>query len=160
MYRTMYGNDGLDSRIMQEIAADAFAGRGGSFRQGVQRATERVREIVTKRKAETDNDRLVQQIADAVVQKLGLDWFSASGRKNGGPYYDEDIGDIILRERDMTEVTRTSAIRKEARKSVDSLNEMSPFSEGFEDRLRSDQTPIEDVLFEIADSLKGLTQKG
>lgn len=85
VYRAMYGNDGLDSRIMQEIAADAFAGRGGSFRQGTQRATERVREIVTKRKAETDNDRLVQQIADAVVQKLGLGQFAI-----GGQSFDED----------------------------------------------------------------------
>ena len=89
MYRAMYGNDGLDSRIMQEIAADAFAGRGGSFRQGAQRATERVREIVTKRKAETDNDRLVQQIADAVVQRLGLGQFSFEGidPESGRPIY-------------------------------------------------------------------------
>ena len=59
------------------------------------------------------------------------------------PYYDEKIHDIMLRDENGEWRSRSSFIREEIRKSVDILGEKSPFSDGFERRIRNDHTPVE-----------------
>ena len=66
------------------------------------------------------------------------------------PYYDEDAGDLMLRDADGKWRPRSRFIRAEAERSVSELGQHSPFSEGFDIRIREDQTVLKAISVEPA----------
>lgn len=59
------------------------------------------------------------------------------------PYYDETAGEVMLKDSDGTWRPRSYFIRDEVENSERTLREMSPFSRGFEHRIRVNQTKLE-----------------
>lgn len=89
--------------------------------------------------------------ADGVGEKLYVSMDNdAAEPVHQRPYYDESVGDLMLRDAEGNWQPRTRFIRAEAERSVSELGERSPFSDGFDTRIREDQTVLKAISVEPA----------
>lgn len=67
------------------------------------------------------------------------------------PYYDQESGDIMLKDADGSWKPRGYFIQEEAKRSAQELGQRSPFSEGFNERIVADQTVLQAVKVQEAE---------
>lgn len=66
------------------------------------------------------------------------------------PYYDESTGDLMLRDAEGNWRPRSQFIQAEAERSASELGQRSPFSAGFDTRIREDRTVLKAISIEPA----------
>lgn len=152
-YKDLYAWETMDDdavlhRIHEEIAADAYAGMN-RFRNE-SRIVEAVREDMAQRNS---------QNAEAQRDATGPPEGRAAREPGSKPRFDANSNDVILHREDGTEVSRKEILREHVSEIDSKLGDKSPFRDGFEDRLRKDQSPIKDVKIDAPAEVKNTRKK-